>query len=76
MRILYAGLGLTLVIWIFSYFKEGLIDPVNAVVVSMFPSMNNLVALFITWLAILLLCVLFFAVISPLFHRRGGGIGG
>lgn len=71
MGIVYAGLGLVLVVWGISYMKDGLLDPVTATITALFPTMNDILALFLTWLAVIVLCLLVAMVIVALFKSGG-----
>ena len=62
-----------LCVWAYPYIKDGLIDPLTAVLISLFPTMNDYLLLFLTWLPLLVLGIIAFAVISLLLNLATGG---
>ena len=74
MKGIIAGVA-TLVIgfWAFPYIKDGAIDPLIAVITGLFPGMNNYLLLFLTWLPLIVIGIIVFAVISLVLNLATGG---
>jgi hypothetical protein len=68
-----AGIAAFLIgLWAFPYVKSGMIDPLTDVALALFPTMNPYLLLFLTWLPMIVLGLLAFAVISFVFNLAGG----
>jgi len=74
MRGIIAGIATLLIgIWAYPYVKDGAIDPLTNMITGLFPGMNDYLVLFLTWLPLIVIGIIVYAVISLVLNLATGG---